>query len=95
MLGNLKNQQFTTLQNSAFDPSISFDPDAEKKGKEVEKQTEKFEKLLNKINKPNSPLTLLGMTVNGVSMRPIDRLLPNQKKRFKNCKKAMKSTNNT
>ena len=88
MLGNLKNQQFTTLQNSAFDPSISFDPDAEKKGKEVEKETEKFEKLLNRINKPNSPLTLLGMTVNGVSMRPIDRLLLQQKKEIQELQKG-------
>lgn len=85
---NLKNLQFGPLKNSAFDPSISFDPDAEKKGKEVEKETEKFEKLLNTINKPNSPLTLLGMTVNGVSMRPIDRLLLQQKKEIQELQKG-------
>jgi hypothetical protein len=88
MFQSLKNEQFRTLQNSAFDPSINFDPDAEKKAKEVEKEGEKFEKLLNRINKPNSPLTLLGMTVNGVSMRPIDRLLMIQKKELQELQKG-------
>jgi len=68
---NLKNLQFGPLKNSAFDPSISFDPDAEKKQKEGEKEIEKLEKTLTKINKPNSPLTLMGLTMDGKSMRPV------------------------
>lgn len=72
LFDELKKQTFKPLgAQSPFDPSIKFDPEGEKKAEEVAKETEKFEKLLNKINKPNAPLTLMGLTVDGKSMRPV------------------------
>ena len=68
----LKDQNFAPLgDKSPFDPSIKFDPVGDKEAEDAKKESDKLEKLLNKINKPNTPRTLMGLTVDGKSMRPV------------------------
>ncbi len=77
----IKNRPFGALgKRSAFDPSITFDPDAEKAKADAEKGVAKeaanFERTLKAINKDTNPfnLSLMGMTVSG-GVRPVENKL--------------------
>jgi hypothetical protein len=72
-LQDLKEQNFKLLgKGSPFDPSIKFDPVGDKEKEDEKKTQDKIDKSLEKLTKPNSPMTLMGLTVDGKGVRPVE-----------------------
>ena len=98
----IKSRPFGPLgKRSAFDPSITFDPEGDKAREDADKEAIKeatnLERTLKRVNKNTNPfdLALMGMTVTG-GVRPVqNKAVKLQEQTAKNTERAAKAAEDT
>jgi hypothetical protein len=98
----IKSRPFGALgKRSAFDPSITFDPEGDKAREDADKEAIKeatnLERTLKRVNKNTNPfdLALMGMTVTG-GVRPVqNKAVKLQEQTAKNTERAAKAAEET